>query len=248
MNNNLLVQQVQGQPPQFEVFNYKNLGSVRTTVDDCGNPWFCLLDVCSILNLNNPSKVVQRLDPKGLTSIQVLTNGGPQNTTFVDQGNLYAAIGRSRKPEAQNFMNWVYREVLPSIANKGYYVMNNVSPATAIMKIGEVLLDHENRLAVVEGYGPTIEQHGARITHPEHVQETLMNEGYFTISQFARYQNLPMTLEIAQNLGSTATRICQERGLATANIPHPELVYVNGFPYAILQEVFRNYYGGGTLQ
>ena len=54
MDNNLLVQNVQGQPR-----------------------WFCLNDVCSILGLGNPCKVVQRLDPKGLTSIQVLTNGFP---------------------------------------------------------------------------------------------------------------------------------------------------------------------------
>lgn len=74
-------------------------------------------DVLGILGLTNITEVSRRLDPKGFSSIEVLTNGGPQQMLFVDQGNLYMAIGRSRKPEAQNFMTWVYREVLPSIAN-----------------------------------------------------------------------------------------------------------------------------------
>lgn len=30
----------------FEIFNYNNLGKVRATVDEFGNPWFCLNDVC----------------------------------------------------------------------------------------------------------------------------------------------------------------------------------------------------------
>ena len=45
---------------------------------------------------------------------------------FVDEGNLYMAIGRSRKPEAQPFMDWVYREVLPMIRRTGMYMSDKV--------------------------------------------------------------------------------------------------------------------------
>ena len=95
------------------IFNYKNLGSVRTILDDKGEPWFCLKDVCDILELTDPSKVASRLEPKGTSSIRTLTNGGNQDLLFIDEGNLYEAIGRSRKSEAKLFMRWVYREVLP---------------------------------------------------------------------------------------------------------------------------------------
>ena len=119
-NNNIII----NQGNQFEIFNYQNLGQVRIQVDQYGNPWFCLVDVCKILNLQ-PNKVLERLNPYGRNLIPVIDSmGRKQEATFVDQGNLFMTIGRSRKPEAQNFMNWVYREVLPSIANK-YYATND---------------------------------------------------------------------------------------------------------------------------
>ena len=110
----------------FEIFNYKNLGSVRTTLDKYGNPWFCLNDILNILQIGNVTDVSKRLNPKGFDSIEVLTNGGMQNMIFVDEGNLYMAIGRSRKPEAQPFMDWVYREVLPMIRRTGMYMSDKV--------------------------------------------------------------------------------------------------------------------------
>ncbi len=33
--------------------------------------------------------------------------------TFVNEAGLYLAIGNSRKPEAKEFMVWVFGEVLP---------------------------------------------------------------------------------------------------------------------------------------
>lgn len=48
----------------FEIFNYKNLGTVRTKLDGQGNPWFCLVDVCSILGIKNNRDLNSRLsDP-----------------------------------------------------------------------------------------------------------------------------------------------------------------------------------------
>lgn len=51
MNNNLL-QNINGNNP-FEIFNYKNLGSVRCYIDQQGIKWFCHNDVCGILDLSN---------------------------------------------------------------------------------------------------------------------------------------------------------------------------------------------------
>ena len=48
-----------------ELFNYKNLGSVRVQLDKNGNPWFCLSDVCSILGIINNRDLTNRLNPDG---------------------------------------------------------------------------------------------------------------------------------------------------------------------------------------
>lgn len=116
---------------EFEIFNYKNLGSVKTYLDENGEPWFCLKDVCDVLGLTDPSKVATRLEPKGTSSIRTLTKGGNQDLLFIDEGNLYEAIGRSRKPEAKEFMRWVFREILPNLRKAGqqrrYNNINGIS-------------------------------------------------------------------------------------------------------------------------
>ena len=110
----------------FEIFNYKNLGSVRTRLDEHGNPWFCLLDVCNVLGIGNSSDVVNRLFEKGVDSIDTLTSGGVQRLVFVDEPNLYKAIMGSRKKEAQDFQNWICYEVIPSIRRTGAYLTPDV--------------------------------------------------------------------------------------------------------------------------
>ena len=114
---------------EFEIFNYKNLGSVRTYLDEKGEPWFCLKDVCDALGLTDTNKVASRLEEGGTNSIRVGVQTGVRRDgtpafqevpmIFIDEGNLYEAIGRSRKPEAKLFMRWVYREVLPNLRKAG---------------------------------------------------------------------------------------------------------------------------------
>lgn len=105
---------------RFEIFSKENLGSVRTAIVD-GEPWFRLKDVCEILGLSNITEVKKRLNEKGLSSIEVLTNGGKQQALYIDEPNLYKAIMQSRKKEAEVFSDWIFYEVIPSIRKHGYY-------------------------------------------------------------------------------------------------------------------------------
>lgn len=242
MNSNLNMQtqdNVQGGGNQFDIFNYNNLGQVRVQVDQYGNPWFCLVDICKILNLQ-PNKVLERLNPYGRNSIPVIDNlGRTQEATFVDQGNLFMTIGRSRKPEAKVFMDWVYREVLPSIANRGYYAMSQMTEMQMINKISATMIDYGNRLddhdTQLKVVNSTLEQFNNQI-------EILSHEGYFTIATHARFRNIPISLETAQTLGTIATKICEERGIGVASIPHPTFNFIHAYPYEILNEVFSNYF------
>lgn len=50
MDNNLLVQQNIGMGNNpFTIFDYNNLGKVRVQRGSNGEPWFCLVDICDIL-------------------------------------------------------------------------------------------------------------------------------------------------------------------------------------------------------
>lgn len=212
----------------FEIFNYKNLGSVRVSTDNMGRAWFCLNDVLGILGLTNITEVSRRLDPKGFSSIEVLTNGGPQQMLFVDQGNLYMAIGRSRKPEAQNFMTWVYREVLPSIANTGSYTMfdlNNmsqeqISKLTPFQMVGALAFAVDNINNKLEGLSNTVNNHSSQISGINEHIDMIEKTAYASIADIARFKGIPITLETAQKLGSIATKICSERGIDISSKPH----------------------------
>ena len=96
----------------FEIFNYQNLGQVRTTLDQYGMTWFSLPDVCSILDLKEPHRVASRInDPyRTIMTVGVQTgvfpDGSPimQNVSmnFVNEPGLYQAIGNSRNQKRKS--------------------------------------------------------------------------------------------------------------------------------------------------
>jgi len=101
-------------------FDFKS-SSVRIAYDTDGEPLFCLADVCKALDMQraNPSRF--NLNPKGTHSLCTPTTSGNQFITFISEENLYRIVFRSTKPEAINFQNWVFAEVLPAIRKNGAY-------------------------------------------------------------------------------------------------------------------------------
>ena len=117
------------------IFNFNEHG-VRVVLDDNQEPWFCLTDVCKVLDISRSSDLLQiqrgdvknetpkrngALDPKGVSDYHTPTNGGIQKLKFINEPNLYRVIFRSNKKEALNFQNWVFAEVLPTIRKTGSY-------------------------------------------------------------------------------------------------------------------------------
>lgn len=118
------------------IFNFKNHG-VRIAFDANGQPLFCMTDICKVMDISRTSDLLQiergvvkndtlkkrgGLNPDGVFKIPFATNGGTQLLTFIDEPNLYRIIFRSNKPEALNFQNWVFSEVLPTIRKTGSYL------------------------------------------------------------------------------------------------------------------------------
>lgn len=104
------------------VFNFESQ-PIRTYADENGEPWFCLSDTCTALNIRQYR--VDRLPQAGVTNCQVRYDSGAKTLTFVNEPNLYRLVFRSNKPEAQKFADWVYEEVLPSIRKTGSYAVAN---------------------------------------------------------------------------------------------------------------------------
>ena len=111
---------------QLEIFKYKPEGEqvfndVRT-FEENGEIWFWATDVARVLGYANVhAAVLKHCKPKGVTNREVLVGGSKQIVKFINEGNVYRLISRSRLKTAQRFEDWVFDEVIPSIRRKGFY-------------------------------------------------------------------------------------------------------------------------------
>lgn len=112
---------------QLEIYKYQSpeeqqLNDIRTIEID-SEIWFVGSDVASTLGYKNASKAISdHCKPKGITnSYPLQTKGGMQYLTLISEPNLYRLISRSQLESAENFENWIFEEVLPSIRKKGFY-------------------------------------------------------------------------------------------------------------------------------
>ena len=110
-------------------FNY-NSSIIRTALNN-NKPYFCLKDVCNILEITNSRDVLTRLDKNGVVLTDTPTKGGNQKLNFINEPNLYRVIFRSDKQEAKQFQNFVFNEVLPTLRKTGTYTINNKLNTTA---------------------------------------------------------------------------------------------------------------------
>lgn len=136
----------------IQIFNNQEFGSVRVVSKE-GEPFFCLADVCKMLELSNPSVVSQRLDDDERTKLDLGRQG---EATFINESGLYSVILRSEKPNAKQFRKWVTSEVLPSIRKHGGYMVSKENETTeellarAYMIAQETLKRKEQRLLEAE--------------------------------------------------------------------------------------------------
>lgn len=140
---------------EMQVFSYQEK-QVRT-VEQGGEPWFVLKDVCDALDVSNSRMVSDRLDADEVSQAYIIDGmGRKQRTTIVNEPGLYNVILRSDKPEAKAFKRWIVHEVIPSIRRTGGYgtpaLPNFRNPAEAARawadKEEQRLLEEQKRLAL----------------------------------------------------------------------------------------------------
>lgn len=111
---------------QLQIFSNPEFGEVRTKVDEKGEPWFCAKDVCDALGYDQARKAVQRhVDDGDGTKHTILTKGGMQQATFINESGLYALILSSKLESAKRFKHWVTSDILPTIRKRGAYFTND---------------------------------------------------------------------------------------------------------------------------
>lgn len=230
-SKNTEMTKINGIENKFEIFDYNNLGSVRAYLDKLGNKWFCLKDVCDILGLQ-PNKTLLRLNIEGRNSIPVLTNGGPQQMNFINDGNLFMLITGSRKPEAKKFTMWVCNEVLPSLNKKGYYIMDNGFNIQALQedvsKYGLEIKTMKRDIRILKEHADCV--------------DTVTNNYYATLRDYSHECNKGINLKMAKYLGCIATQFSMEYNVEVLSKSHARFGSINMYRRDILKEVFENHY------
>lgn len=106
----------------LQVFTKDEFGTIRT-VQMNGEPYFCMVDICKALDLNNISQARTRLREDGVITNEVIDSmGRKQKANFINESNMYKLVFQSRKESAEKFTDWVTAEVLPTIRKTGGYV------------------------------------------------------------------------------------------------------------------------------
>jgi prophage antirepressor-like protein len=128
-------------------FQFTDL-DVRTAIDERNDVWFCAKDVCEILDITWGGPTLENMPEKCKGMLKLHTPGGEQNAIFINEAGLYRLIFRSNKPKAEQFADWVYEEVLPTIRKHGFYgalpAKDYIAVVKQISQLTDQLTDTKN--------------------------------------------------------------------------------------------------------
>ena len=132
---------------ELQIFNSEEFGEIRTAEIN-GKPYFVGTDVAKALGYSNPRKAI--LDHcKGVTKRDTPTSSGMQSMSYINEGDLYRLIMKSKLPSAEKFESWVMDEVLPSIRKTGSY-QKPMTLAEQIQLLARGNENHEERIEKLE--------------------------------------------------------------------------------------------------
>lgn len=110
---------------ELKIFENEQFGKVRA-VKINEEPWFVGKDVAAALGYGQGKSLANAVanhvdaEDKGVT--ELMTPGGKQKMTVINESGLYSLVMSSKLETAKAFKRWVTSEVLPSIRKHGAYV------------------------------------------------------------------------------------------------------------------------------
>lgn len=169
---------------EIQIFQNKEFGTIRTMCNEQGEPMFCAKDVCNALGYNQPRKAVKRhVCEEDGTKHTILTNGGKQLATFINESGLYSLILSSKLESARRFKHWVTSEILPSIRKQGGYMVTHpdesdeVIMARALQIMYATLQRRDELIAKLQ-------------PKADYADEVLQSISCFTVTQIAKELNM----------------------------------------------------------
>lgn len=176
---------------ELQIFNSEEFGDIRTAEID-GKPYFVGTDVAKALGYSNPRKAI--LDHcKGVTKRDTPTSSGVQSMSYINEGDLYRLIMKSKLPSAEKFESWVFDEVVPSIRTNGGYIVGQETLSDDELMAKAILVAQKKiaeRDQLIEEQRQQISVKNQIIGElkpkADYYDEILKNPGLITITQIAK--------------------------------------------------------------
>ena len=116
-----------GNENPFRIFENEKFGKIEVLFKD-DQFYFPAIEIAEILGYKNPRDAVKRHCVNEFPYVvfhDVGINTGLAVQTiqkkYINEGNLYRLIAKSKLPEAREFERWIFDTVIPSIRKHGYY-------------------------------------------------------------------------------------------------------------------------------
>nr|DAN38624.1 MAG TPA: hypothetical protein [Caudoviricetes sp.] len=220
------------QSTDVTTFNSAQFGDLRTHQTESGSIWFCLSDVANALGLEQVSRLKSRLNERGVTTIKTPTYNQHgalvmQDLNFIDEPNLYRCIFQSRKAEAEQFQNWVFEEVLPSIRKNGGYVVTTQEDTPELIMARALQVAQ----ATITKHEQMLEQANERISIQDSQIQKLQPKADFADAAFKAEGNVDIG-QAAKILGlpfgrNTLFKKLREKGVFFGNRNEPKQRFID---------------------
>ena len=196
------------------MFSNEEFGELTIVVKN-NKEYIEAIGVATILGYANPRDAIRRhCDEDGVifSDVGVVTGFRKDNSEiiqvvskkFIDEGNLYRLIVRSKLPSARRFEKWVMNEVLPTIKEKGLYMNDSIieetlnNPDFIIQMATKLKEEREQKLIEMKRADRLEEIIALDEPYTHFAKKVEKSKGAITIGEFAKLLN-NADLDIGRN-------------------------------------------------
>lgn len=189
----------------MEIFKSEEFGELRVIVIN-DKEYFDAITSAKVLGYSNPHDAIKRHCRKegvAFHEVGVKTgvhrNGDPAiqfvNKKFIDEGNLYRLIIKSKLKNAKKFEKWVFEQVLPTIRKHGAYMNDNIiekvlDDPNFLSRLVEKLSDEKSKRYEAERKVDLLKENITANKPYVDFSKTVSNvEGAISIGSFAKLLN-----------------------------------------------------------
>ena len=143
---------------ELQIFNSSEFGQIRTVTKE-DKTYFVGNDVAKALGYTETAKAI-RTHCKGVSEMDIPTNGGIQKVKVITEGDIYRLVIKSQLPKAEEFESWIFDNVLPSIRKSGGYIAGQEQMSDTELMAKALLVAQkqiEQRNAIIEQQKAKIE-------------------------------------------------------------------------------------------